>query len=363
MTQQTSNKNGTNLPEKKKQKTVADSVLNRVGEMANSGEIRLPKNYSAENAIKSAYLILTDTVDRNKKPVLETCTQPSIINALLKMVIQGLSPDRSQCAFVPYGNKLTLVREYQGTIALAKRYAGLKMAYANVIYEGDDFAYKVDPETGLKTITKHEQVFDNIDTNKIRGAYAVLHFRDDSKYVEVMTITQIKQSWQQGDAKGNSPAHTKFPDEMAKKTVISRACKPFVNSSLDVDDEADKGETYLDPNMEVISSGYDEDTETLSLTEPEQRQEQPEAKEPEAEQQESGQQDEQADGQPEKMSRDQHDQIMDLANELKGNDRKVIIDQLKSTNSHDQAEKLIRQLQKKVGAGQKQPETADQPGF
>jgi recombination protein RecT len=59
-----------------------------------------------------------------------------------------------------------------------------------------------------------------------------------------MTIQQIRQSWQQGATKGASPAHKNFPDEMSKKTVISRACKLFISSSDDSSlfDDDDKDE-------------------------------------------------------------------------------------------------------------------------
>ena len=46
-------------------------------------------------------------------------------------------------------------------------------------------------------------------------------------------MSQIKAAWAQGAAKGNSPAHTKFPDQMAKKTVINRACKLLIRASDD----------------------------------------------------------------------------------------------------------------------------------
>lgn len=351
---QTKNASKTLAP---RQSTIVDSVLHRVGDMTNRGEIKLPKNYSAENALKSAYLILTDTVDKNKKPVLESCTKASISNALLKMVMLGLSPEKAQCAFVPYGNKLTLVREYQGTIALAKRYAGLKMAYANVIYEGDEFIYKVDPETGLRSISKHGQDFDNIDNNKIRGAYAILHFTDDSKYVEIMTMAQIRQSWQQGDARGESPAHRKFPDEMAKKTVVSRACKPFVNSSLDIDDEADKSQSYLNPDMEI--QAYEGDAETLSLTNGSQGSAEPNPPEQTKEAEQAG------------MTDEQYDRIKDLAGELDDNSQKKVRKQAETLHTEAAAEKFIRQLEKRVSQvldereakEQAQTETAAQPGF
>ena len=58
---------------------------------------------------------------------------------------------------------------------------------------------------------------------------------DGPIHTEVMNISQIKSAWNQGAAKGNSGAHKNFTDEMAKKTVINRACKNFVCTSDDSD--------------------------------------------------------------------------------------------------------------------------------
>ena len=130
---------------------------------------------------------------------------------------------------------MQLSKSYLGNIAATKRLKGVKNIFANCIFEGDEFEYKLDLDTGLKKITKHEQSFENIDTNKIKGAYAVIVIEDGDNYVEVMNINQIKNSWNQGAAKGNSGAHKNFTDEMAKKTVINRACKHFVSTSDDSD--------------------------------------------------------------------------------------------------------------------------------
>ena len=216
------------------QKDITDDVLKKINQFKETGELAFPENYSPENALKSAMLILSETETKDNKPVLEHCTRPSIANALLEMVITGLNPMKKQCDFVAYGKKLTMQREYHGTIALAKRYGGIKEANANVLYAGDEFVYEVDPDTGKKKIIKHAQDFKNIDDEKITGAYAVLTFNDDSMpHVEIMNMNQIRKAWLQGYAKGNSPAHRNFPGEMAKKTVIGRACKLFISSSDD----------------------------------------------------------------------------------------------------------------------------------
>lgn len=217
------------------EKNITDKVLSRITELEGAGDITMPANYNYSNALKSAYLILSETVDKEKKPVLQSYSQASIINTLLDMIIQGLNPAKKQCYFIAFGGKLKLRKSYLGNIAATKRLKGVKNIFANVIYEGDEFSYELDLETGLKKITKHDQKFENIDTNKIKGAYAVVVMEDNLNYVEIMNINQIKNSWNQGEVKEQTNAHKNFTYEMAKEIVINRACKNFVCTSDDSD--------------------------------------------------------------------------------------------------------------------------------
>lgn len=217
------------------ERNITDGVLSRVQALSSKGDLVIPKNYSAENALKSAWLKLQEVKDRNSKLALEVCTKESIANALMDMVVQGLNPIKKQCYFVVYGNQLTLMRSYLGTVAVTKRLKGVKDVKAYCIYEGDEFEQEFDLETATLKITKFNPKFENIDLTKIKGAFAVVIGDEGPIHTEVMNINQIKKAWAQGAAKGNSGAHTNFTDEMAKKTVINRACKPFVNSSDDSD--------------------------------------------------------------------------------------------------------------------------------
>ena len=216
------------------QKTIADYTLSRVQELEKEG-LTIPPGYSVANALKSAWLILQKSVDTNKSPVLLTCTKDSIANCLLDMVIQGLSPVKKQCYFIAYGKELTLSRSYMGTVAVTKKIKGITDVFANVIYDGDKFEFSINPLTGLKEIIRHETSFDNIDITKIRGAYAIILRDNKPAYVEVMTFAQIKRAWEQGQQKGDGKVHKNFTEEMAKKTVIGRACKMFLNTSDDSD--------------------------------------------------------------------------------------------------------------------------------
>lgn len=241
------------------QKDVVDSVLAKITKFEETGELVLPSNYSAANALKSAWLILQETVDRNNRPALEVCSKESVANALLDMVVQGLSPVKKQCYFIVYGTKMQLMRSYLGTLAVAKRVAGVKVAAANCVYEGDKFVYAIDPATGLKKIVEHSQSLENLDVNKVKGAYAILGMEDGRVVVEIMNINQIKQAWMQGATKGSSPAHKNFGDEMAKKTVIGRACKLLIGMSDDAalysgPDETDTDATAEQRNEQVTGN-------------------------------------------------------------------------------------------------------------
>lgn len=193
--------------------------------------LSFPPNYSVSNALNSAYLILQETLDSNKKPVLQSCSKQSIASSLIDMTVQGLNPVKKQCYFVGFGGKLKLMRSYQGTMAVAKRAGVTKTPVAQIIYEGDTFEYHI--ENGLYVIDKHVQDFMNIDNSKIKGAYAIVD-TEDYQYVEIMNINQIEKAWSKGYGyKKGAGVHGDFADQMAKKTVISRACRNIINSSDD----------------------------------------------------------------------------------------------------------------------------------
>jgi recombination protein RecT len=218
---------------KKFEESTLQMVLTKVNNFREVGELKVPKDYAPENALRSAWLTLQETKTKDGQPVLQECSRESIANALLKMVTEGLSPLKRQGSFIAYGKKLTWQREYGGTLALAKRYGDMKEIHAQIIYDGDVFEYAIDKINGRKSVVKHEQKFENISNAKIKGAYAIVVFNDGTTDLEIMPLTEIHNAWNQGPMKGASPAHKNFPDQMCKKTVISRACKLLISGSDD----------------------------------------------------------------------------------------------------------------------------------
>jgi recombination protein RecT len=220
-----------------KQGTI-DVVEKKVKEFQNQGDLHFPVNYSPQNALKSAWLTLQSTQDRNKKPALEVCTRDSVANALLSMVVQGLNPDKKQGYFIVYGNQLVFQRSYFGTMAVTKRVTGAKSIDAAVIFEGDVVDYEM--VNSRITNLKHKQKFGNINKEKIIGAYCTIIMPDGEVYNELMTIDELRKAWSKSQMWGKDQTkerqgstHDEFRQEMAKKTVINRACKKFMNSSDD----------------------------------------------------------------------------------------------------------------------------------
>ena len=220
-------------------KDVIETVEARVKEFQQSGEVNFPPTYSPSNALKSAWLILQETQDKTGAPALSVCTRESVANALLNVVIQGLSPSKKQVYFIVRGKKLCAERSYFGTMAVTKRLNNVEDIFAQVIFKDDDFVYTID--RGSKKIIKHEQKLGNIDTKNIVGAYCTIYYRSldaegiaqISEYTEIMSKAQIDTAWSKSATKGG--VHAEFPEEMAKRTVINRTCKMFVNTSDDSD--------------------------------------------------------------------------------------------------------------------------------
>ena len=101
-------------------KEVIDIVSERIRTLQERRQLHLPPNYSAENALKAAWLALQEVTDKDGRRALDVCDRTSIMNSLLKMVIQGLNPAKNQCYFVVFGTKLVLMRSYFGSIHVAK---------------------------------------------------------------------------------------------------------------------------------------------------------------------------------------------------------------------------------------------------
>lgn len=225
------------------ERDLSDAVMKRVRSLETGKALVLPPNYSPENALKEAYLIIKQTIDKNGAPALSVCTRDSITTALLDMVLQGLNPMKSQCYFIVHGNELKLRRSYFGTErALRTVLPETDKVVAVVVHQGDEVEYEIgtdinNPNTlGEKIVTKHKQSLANMD-NPIVAVYGYIT-KKDGKLVttDMMTANEIFAAWRKSQTRvfndqggiNATSTHGQFPVEMAKKTLLNRMCKrPF----------------------------------------------------------------------------------------------------------------------------------------
>ncbi|WP_069710571.1 recombinase RecT [Lactiplantibacillus plantarum] len=219
-------------------------VNNNIEDMKNNEGLSLPPDYSVGNALNSAYLILSDT--SKSQPLLDKCDQGSVIKALMNMAIQGLSPAKNQCYFIPYGNQLVMQRSYFGSISVVKRLSNVKDIQAQVVHKDDTF--KIGGKDGVLVVKEFEPSFENLD-KPIIGAFAWIEDINGNRTYTVMTKKDIDTSWSHAKTK---KVQNEFPEEMAKRTVINRAAKFYINSSSDND-------LFVKAVNETTSNEYEND--------------------------------------------------------------------------------------------------------
>ena len=241
--------------------------------LQNNGSVILPPNYDVNDAVKALYLKALQTTNKQGKPALDVCTRESIEQVVQNYVSRGLNVAKNQCYLVCYGNTLTLQDSYFGKQKQATAYAHIKQK-SNVVYEGEEFSIEV--RNDATRVVNHKPDFSKWKLDKIIGAYSVAVREDGSiDNTEIMTMEEIKRSWAKSQSGGT--VHKDFPVEMARKTVIARQAKGYINSSDDSNKfvlESDMDNFYVDEelNADLII----EDTQPKKTAKPSTDSEEPE---------------------------------------------------------------------------------------
>lgn len=218
---------------KEKQNEFVIKVANKVQDMVENRQINIPDNYSIVNAVQAAYFKLTEIDFKKKTALIDTATKESVAFALQDMAIQALSVAKNQGYFIVYGDKMQFVRSYHGTQAVIKRMTGVKDIWANVIWKGEQLEVEYN-ERGQLAFKSHKVDWKAATGKKedLEGAYCIIEREDGIQFLTIMTMNEILTAWSQSS---NSAVQNKYPQEMAKRTVINRAAKAFINTSDDSD--------------------------------------------------------------------------------------------------------------------------------
>lgn len=164
-------------------------------------------------------------------PELLECDRKSLLLACLRAANDGLMPDGREGAFVVFRDskrKIKLAQwmpMYAGLLKKVRNTGELLSISANVVYEHDHFDYE---------LGDYERIVHK-PTVGARGrpvaAYAIAHLKGGGIEREVMDAEAIRQVQSISRAESEHSPWAKWPDEMARKTVIRRLYKRLPSST------------------------------------------------------------------------------------------------------------------------------------
>lgn len=170
---------------------------------------------------------------------IATCTKDSILSAMMACVHLDLMPNTpQQHAFViPYNNRqkgtveLQFQLGYKGLLALAERSGQVKKIEAELVFEGDRFTYAL----GLDRKLNHRPSMDvdRTDYTKVKAAYATITLSNGEVVFDVMGRKELDKIQTSAKAQATDAPWKKWPEAMAKKTVVKRALKLVPSSTED----------------------------------------------------------------------------------------------------------------------------------
>lgn len=189
--------------------------------------LALPKHMTAERFARVALTAFTKT------PKLLDCTRESLLRCLMDCSSFGLEPNGRDCHLIPYGKDCTLIIDWKGLVALARRSGDVSIWKAELVCANDTFEWT----TGKVT----HGVNWRADRGKPEAVYSYVKFSDGNEDYEVMTLAEVEAIRKRSKAGNSGPWVTDF-NEMAKKTVMRRHSKrltlsPEFADALEKDDD------------------------------------------------------------------------------------------------------------------------------
>ena len=190
----------------------------------------------------------------------------SLITACFKAAEWDMLPDNNEVALVPFKGTVKAIPMIGGFLKKLFSDPNFEKIYAEVIFEGDIFSYKIESE---KEFVKY---IPSISPGRnIIGAFAGIVYKNGKSKFEIARKHEVKRIIRINvERKGSSKAWIQYPEEMVKKYLIKRMAKRVL--SLQVQDELltsedfeihkeTKHATVLDPQM--LTGGKKEDEKLL----------------------------------------------------------------------------------------------------
>lgn len=237
-------------------------------------KMALPKHITPERIIQIATTVAT------RNPELLKCTKASFVGAVMQASILGFKPVESfgHCYFVPYWNKEINGKEvqfqigYKGYKELAYRSGQIKMLYAEVVCENDDFEY----ELGLDPKLYHKPQQNN--RGDITHVYAVAHYKEGGHNFVVLSREEVERLRMRSPMQKDKPAGPWRTDyaAMAKAKAIKQLSKYMpmseeLQQAVSADEAVVRPDTFHSESYNYPKTEDQEAEEVVETTEDQER--------------------------------------------------------------------------------------------
>lgn len=216
------------LDAKPKPKSVYDLIEENKSKLSDA----LPSHLDVNRLVR----VMTNVIRYN--PSIASCTQKSLLSAVIQSAQLGLEPNiMGHCWFVPYSNRKTGNSEiqfqigYKGWMELVNRSGKAVILMTETVREKDEFKISL----GLNQNLEHVPA--NGERGKIIGFYATAKLLvSGEKIFKYMTVDEIDKvkALAKMDLKNPDAIWNKFYEQMAIKTVIKNLCK-LLPKSVELD--------------------------------------------------------------------------------------------------------------------------------
>lgn len=161
--------------------------------------------------------------------------QPAkVAQIIYNFIIQGLDMLNNECYIIPFGNDLTILKDYKGERKLAMKYSvePIREIYAREVREGDEYYF----DNENKFVHRFDPFMSNEKRGPLIGAFCTVIYKNGVQQTEFVNLDEIEKV--KGVSKSANSASSpwkKWEESMFKKTATKKAMK---NIALDFGNDA-----------------------------------------------------------------------------------------------------------------------------
>ena len=163
-------------------------------------------------------------------PDLLACDRRSLWLACMRCAQDGLLPDGTEGALVPFKTKATYVPMYQGLLKKFRNSGQFKWVASGIAYEGEVYENWIDQDgPHFKHVPSNED-----PKAKIHRVYALATTKDGGSFITELSMAQINKRRGMSRASRDDAPWKVWPEEMMKKTAL-RVLSNLLPKSSDID--------------------------------------------------------------------------------------------------------------------------------